>query len=115
MEIPEKVDFLDKVPEYSNDLYINKKMKTNAETALAALNMLLPVLEGITEWNTGAIHTAVFSEIEKQGVKNGYMLWPLRTALSGKAMTPGGGIELAAILGKDESIRRIKAAIEKLS
>lgn len=114
-EIPEKVDFLDKVPEYSNDLYINKKMKTNAETALAALNMLLPVLEGVAEWSTGAIHTAVFSEIEKQGVKNGYMLWPLRTALSGKAMTPGGGIELAAILGKDETIRRIKAAIEKLS
>lgn len=114
-DIPEKVDFIDEVPEYSNDLYFNKKMKTNAETGLVALNMLLPVLEEIDNWEEENIHNAIFAEIEKQGVKNGYMLWPLRTALSGKAMTPGGGIELCAILGKDESIKRVKAAIEKLS
>ena len=116
-EIPEKVDFIDVLPEYDNELYFNKKMKTNAETAVPALNAVLPVLEGISEqdWNEENIHGAIFAEIEKQGVKNGWMLWPVRVALSGKALTPGGGIELAAILGKSESIARIKKALEKLS
>lgn len=113
-DISEKVDFIDKIPEYSSDLYFNKKMKTNAETGLIALKMLLPVLEGIENWNEENIHGSIFAEIEKQGVKNGYMLWPLRTALSGKAMTPGGGIELCAVLGKEESIKRVQEAIEKL-
>ena len=89
-------------------------MKTNAETGLSALKMLLPVLGGVEDWNEENIHSAIFAEIEKQGVKNGFMLWPLRVALSGKALTPGGGIELAAILGRDETIRRTEAAITKL-
>ncbi len=113
-DIPEKVDFIDAVPEYSSELYFNKKMKTNAETGLEALKMILPVLEGISEWNEENIHKALFEEIEKRGVKNGFMLWPLRTALSGKAMTPGGGIELCAVLGKEESIKRVKDAAAKL-
>lgn len=116
-DIPEKVDFIDVLPEYSSDLYFNKKMKTNAETAVPALNAVLPVLEAIPEsdWNEENIHGAVFAEIEKQGVKNGWMLWPVRVALSGKALTPGGGIELAAVLGKNESVARIKKAIEMLA
>ncbi|MBQ8569841.1 MAG: glutamate--tRNA ligase [Oscillospiraceae bacterium] len=114
-EIPEKVDFIDEMPEYSDELYFNKKMKTNAETGLEALKMILPVLESVEDWNSENVHSALFAEIEKQGVKNGWMLWPLRVALSGKAMTPGGGVELCAVLGKDESVKRIKAAIEKLS
>ncbi|MBQ7991096.1 MAG: glutamate--tRNA ligase [Oscillospiraceae bacterium] len=114
-DIPEKVDFIDELPEYSNDLYFNKKMKTSPETSLEALKILLPVLEGVSDWNAENIHTAVFDEIARREVKNGYMLWPLRTALSGKAMTPGGGIELAAILGRDETIARIKKGIEHLS
>ncbi len=116
-DIPEKVDFIDVLPEYSSDLYFNKKMKTNAETAVPALNAVLPVLEAIPEsdWNEENIHGAVFAEIEKQGVKNGWMLWPVRVALSGKALTPGGGIELAAVLGKNESIARIKKALEMLA
>ncbi|MGN0690802.1 MAG: glutamate--tRNA ligase [Oscillospiraceae bacterium] len=113
-DIPEKVDFIDELPEYSEELYFNKKMKTNAETGLEALKMILPVLESISDWNEETVHAALFAEIEKQGVKNGWMLWPLRTALSGKAMTPGGGVELCVILGKDESIKRVKAGIEKL-
>ena len=113
-DIPEKVDFIDEMPEYSDELYFNKKMKTNAETGLSALKMLLPVLKSVEDWNEENIHSAIFAEIEKQGVKNGFMLWPLRVALSGKALTPGGGIELAAILGKDETIRRTEAAITKL-
>ena len=92
-------------------------MKTTPETSLSALTSVLPVLENIPEsdWNEEKIHEAVFAEIEKQGVKNGWMLLPMRAALSGKALTPGGGIELAAILGKNDSISRIKTAIEKLS
>lgn len=116
-DIPEKVDFIDELREYSNDLFFNKKMKTNAETALPALQAVLPVLENISEsdWTEENIHSAVFAEIEKLGVKNGWVLLPMRAALSGKAMTPGGGIELAAILGKSDSIARIKKALEQLS
>lgn len=116
-DIPEKADFIDELREYSNDLFFNKKMKTNAETALPALQAVLPVLESISEsdWTEENIHAAVFAEIEKLGVKNGWILLPMRAALSGKAMTPGGGIELAAILGKSDSISRIKKALEQLS
>ena len=90
-------------------------MKTNAQTGLEALKQLRPLLSEITDWNAQTIHERIFAEIEKTGVKNGYMLWPLRVALSGKAVTPCGGIELAAILGKTETLDRIDAAIEKLS
>ena len=115
-DIPEKVDFIDQLREYDNELFFNKKMKTNAETALPALRAVLPVLESISgdKWTEENIHAAVFAEIEKLGVKNGWVLLPMRAALSGKAMTPGGGIELAAILGKAESLSRIKTALEKL-
>lgn len=115
-DIPEKVDFIDELREYDNELFFNKKMKTNAETALPALQAVLPVLEGISEesWNEENIHAAVFAEIEKLGVKNGWVLLPMRAALSGKAMTPGGGIELAAILGKADTLSRINTALKKL-
>lgn len=114
-DIPEKVDFIDEVPEYSNDLYFNKKMKTTPESSLEALKVSLPVLESVSDWNEEAIHAALFEEIEKQGVKNGWLLLPLRVALSGKAMTPGGGVELAAVLGKEITIDRVQKAIKKLS
>lgn len=116
-DIPEKVDFIDELREYSNDLFFNKKMKTSAETALPALQAVLPILENISksDWTEENIHSAVFAEIEKLGVKNGWVLLPMRAALSGKAMTPGGGIELAAILGKSDSISRIKKALEQLA
>jgi glutamyl-tRNA synthetase len=114
-DIPEKVDFLDAVPEYSNELYISKKMKTTPESSLEALKTLLPVLENLTERNSAAIHEAVMVKIEEMGVKNGVLLFPLRTALSGKAMTPGGGTELAAILGKDETLKRVSDGIKHLS
>lgn len=116
-DIPEKVDFIDALREYGNELFFNKKMKTSAETALPALKAVLPVLENISEdsWTEENIHSAVFAEIERLGVKNGWVLLPMRAALSGKPMTPGGGIELAAILGKSETIARIKKALEQLS
>ncbi len=116
-DIPEKVDFIDEMPEYSTDLYFNKKMKNTPETSLEALKAALPVFEDIPkeEWTEENVHEKLFAEIEKLGVKNGWLLLPIRAALSGKPSTPGGGVELAAILGKAETIARIKKAIEKLS
>ncbi len=113
-DIPEQVDFIDAVPEYSLDLYTSKKMKTNPETSLSALREVLPVLEGLTDFSASSIHDALFALIEKLGVKNGWLLYPLRVAVSGKQFTPGGGVELCAVLGKEESLKRIRAAIQKL-
>ncbi len=114
-DIPEQVDFFDKLPEYDNELYTHKKMKTNPENSLEALVAVLPVLEGIGDWTKENIHDELIALVEKLELKNGRILWPVRVAVSGKAFTPGGGVELAYILGKDETIRRIKIGIEKLS
>ena len=114
-DIPAQVDFIDALPEYDNSMYCHKKMKTNEETSLEALKKALPVIENIDEWTVDNIHEKLFALIAELGVKNGYMLWPLRTALSGKQFTPGGAIELLVILGKEDSIARIRHGIEKLS
>ncbi len=114
-EIPEMIDFMDTLPDYDIALYTHKKMKTNPENSLESLNAILPVLEALTDWTQENIHTALFDLIAKLEVKNGLILWPLRTALSGKQFTPGGGVELAYLLGKEDTLNRIKAGIEKLS
>lgn len=113
-DIPEQINFIDNLPEYTSDLYIHKKMKTNEENSLEVLKQILPMLENLKDWDQNSIHDAMFKLIETLGLKNGRVLWPLRVALSGKSFTPGGGIELAALLGKNESISRIKRGIEKL-
>ena len=113
-DIPEQVDFIDALPDYDIELYTSKKMKTTPETAREALTAVLPILESLPEWNQEAIHAALFAEIEKLGVKNGWLLYPLRVAVSGKQFTPGGGIELAVVLGREETLRRIRTALEKL-
>ncbi len=114
-EIPEMIDFIDTLPEYDIELYTHKKMKTNPENSLVSLKETLPVLENLTDWTQENIHTALFDLIAKLEVKNGLILWPLRTALSGKQFTPGGGVELAYLLGKEETLKRIEKGIEKLS
>ena len=114
-DIPEQVDFFDKLPEYDNELYTHKKMKTNPENSLEALQAVLPVIEGITDWTKENIHDELIALVERLELKNGRILWPVRVAVSGKAFTPGGGVELAYILGKDETISRIKKGIEQLS
>ena len=113
-DIPEQVDFIDEMPDYSLDLYVNKKMKTNTETSLDALKRILPVLEGIDEFTQENVHEALFRLIEERGVKNGIILFPLRVALSGKQFTPGGGVELSVILGKEDTLARLKKSIAKL-
>ena len=115
LDIAPQVDFFDALPAYSNELYCHKKMKTNEENSLEALEAVLPVLEGLTDWTYDALHAALMGLAEKLELKNGRILWPVRTALSGKAVTPGGAVELCHILGRDETIRRIKAGMAQLS
>lgn len=114
-DIKEHIDFFQEVPEYSVDMYTHKKMKTNAETSLNVLKEMLPVFENLESFDNDTLYETLVSFAKEKGYKNGYVMWPLRTAVSGKQMTPGGATELMEILGKEESIIRIKNAIDKLS
>ena len=114
-DIKEHVDFFDAVPEYDSAMYTHKKMKTNEESSLALLTEILPVLEAQEDYSNDGLFALLSGFAADHGYKNGYVLWPIRTAVSGKQMTPGGATELMEILGKEESVKRIKAAIEKLS
>lgn len=114
-DIPEQIDFIDALPDYDIELYSHKKMKTNPENSLVSLKAILPILEEIDTWEAEVIHDKMIELATKMEVKNGIVLWPMRVALSGKAFTPGGGIEIATLLGKEETIERIKKGIEKLS
>ena len=113
-DIARLVDFFDTLPEYSTELYIHKKMKTTEEIALSSLKASLPVLEQLSDWNETTIHDTLMSLVQELGIKNGQLLWPIRTALSGEPTSPSGAMELADILGKEESLSRIKIGIEKL-
>ncbi len=114
-DIPEQVDFIDTLPDYDIELYVSKKMKTTKETSLEMLKAVLPRLEALSDFSLEAIHECLFSLIAELGVKNGFLLWPVRIAVSGKQFTPGGGVEICAILGKEEALNRIRAGIAKLS
>ena len=113
-EIPEQLDFFDAVLPYGPELYANKKQKTTPETAKTALEALKPVLEGLDAWNKDAIFEACKQLAEKMEVKNGWLLYPLGIALSGKQRTPGGGTDLAAMLGREETLARLNAALAAL-
>ncbi len=113
-DIKEHVDFFDKLPEYDAAMYTHKKMKTNAETSLAVLKELLPLLEAQEDYTNDALYQTLTAYVTEKGYKNGYVMWPVRTAVSGKQMTPGGATELMEILGKEESLARIRKGIEKL-
>lgn len=113
-EIPEMIDFFEEMPDYDIEMYTHKKMKTNSENSLEVLEELLPILEGTDDYSVDGLHDLVFEYIEKKECKNGQALWPLRTAVSGKQMTPAGAFEIMNVIGKDETIKRIKIGIEKL-
>ena len=114
-EIREMIDFFEEVPEYDVDMYTNKKNKTNAEKSLPVLQELLPVIEAQEDFTNDALYEMLVSFAKGHEYKNGYVMWPIRTAVSGKQMTPGGATELMEVFGKEESIARIKKGIEKLS
>lgn len=113
-DIPDLIDFFEAVPEYDISMYTHKKMKTNPEISLEVLEKILPVLENQEDYTNDALYELLCSFAKENGYKNGQILWPIRTALSGKQMTPAGATEILEILGKDESLVRIKAAVEKL-
>ena len=114
-DIKDHIDFFETLPEYSVDMYTHKKMKTNAETSLEVLTEILPKLEAQEDYSNDALYALLSEYVAEKGCKNGYVMWPIRTAVSGKQMTPGGATELMEVLGKEESIARIKKGIEVLS
>lgn len=113
-DIPEKIDFFDSLPEYDIELFTNKKSKTDAEISLNMLGKALTALEAISDWTEEIIHDTLIELAEKLEVKNATLMWPVRIAVAGKAVTPGGAVEICHILGKDETIKRIRFGIEKL-
>lgn len=113
-DIPELVDFFEEVPEYDSAMYRHKKMKTTEETSLAVLKEVLPVLEAQEDYTNDPLYASLSAFVKEHGYKNGYVMWPLRTAVSGKQMTPAGATEIMEIIGKEETLKRVHAAIEKL-
>ena len=114
-DIPEKVDFFDALPEYGAELFTNKKSKTDSVISLEMLKQAYPALEGLADWSQDAIHDTLAALAEKLGVKNATLMWPVRIAAAGKAVTPGGAVEICRILGKDETLRRLRIGMEKLN
>lgn len=114
LEIEELTDFFEELPEYDIAMYTHKKMKTNSENSLEVLRELLLLLEQHEDYSVDSLHDLIMKYVADKGIKNGQALWPVRTAVSGKQMTPGGAFEIMEILGKDESLRRIKIGIDKL-
>ncbi len=114
-DIPPQIDFIDELPQYDAELYRSKKMKTTPENSLEALNDLLPFLEKVEEWDHESLYYKTVELSEKTGINKKIYLWSLRVAVSGKMLTPGGGTDIAAVLGKEESISRIKKGIEILT
>lgn len=113
-DIPEKVDFFDALPEYDTALYTNKKSKTDAAVSLEMLRMVRPILEGLSDWADEELLAAMTGLAAKLEVKNAKVMWPVRIAVSGKAVTPGGAVEICRILGREETLRRIDRGIALL-
>ncbi|MCX4352237.1 MAG: glutamate--tRNA ligase [Lachnospiraceae bacterium] len=113
-DIPELVDFFQKLPEYDASMYEHKKMKTTKVSSLEVLKELYSVLEEQTDYSNDALYQLLISFVEKKGCKNGYVLWPVRTAVSGKQMTPAGATEIMEIIGKEETLDRIRKGIALL-
>ena len=113
-DIKDHIDFFEELPEYDTSMYCHKKMKTNEETSLEVLRETLPLLESQEDYSNDALYATLKSYVDEKGVKIGYVMWPLRTAVSGKQSTPGGATEIMEVLGKEESLARIRRGIEKL-
>ncbi len=114
-DIPALIDFFEELPEYDVAMYTHKKMKTNTESSLQVLQEILPVLEALDDYSNDSIYATISAFVAEKEYKNGYVLWPIRTAVSGKQMTPAGATEIMEIIGKEESLARIKKGIELLA
>jgi glutamyl-tRNA synthetase len=112
--LPAQIDFLSKIPDYSVEIYNNKKMKTSPETALIALKEIIPVIKDTDNFIRDNIYNSLKELSEKTEKKIGWYLYPLQVALSGKMTAPGGGLDICVMFGKDESLKRIEEAIIKL-
>ena len=113
-DIREQIDFFEELPEYDTAMYCHKKMKTNEETSLEVLKDVLPLLESQEDYSNDALYAVLKKYVDEKGCKIGYVMWPVRTAVSGKQNTPGGATEIMEVLGREESVRRIRRGIELL-
>jgi len=113
-DIPEKLDFFDVLPDYSTELFVHKKSKCDQAVALDMLQKMRPRLAALGEWTAESIQQCLVSAAEEFGCKNALVMWPVRIAAAGKAVTPGGAVEILHILGREESLRRLDLGIEKL-
>ena len=113
-KVPEMIAFLAELPEYDIDIYTHKKMKTDAAVSLKALELALPALEAIEDFSEENVKAVLMDLAAKNEMKNGQIMWPVRIAISGLASTPGGATEIAYLLGKDETLRRIRLGMDKL-
>ena len=113
-DIPEKVDFFQALPEYDAELFTNKKSKTNPEVSKAMLEAAIPMLRQLPDWTQDAIHDGLVELAAKLEVKNATLMWPVRIAAAGKAVTPGGAVEICRILGREETLKRLELGLEKL-
>ena len=114
-DIKEHIDFFEALPEYDVEMFCHKKMKSTKETSLEILKEVLPILEAQEDYSNDALYAALSAYVAEKGVKTGLVMWPIRTAVSGKQMTPAGATEIMEVLGKEESLARIRKGIEKLS
>ena len=114
-DIPEKLDFFDALPEYGPELFVHSKSKSSLESSKAVLEAIVPMLEAVSDWNDEAILAAMSSLTEQMGVKKSVVMWPVRIAAAGKAVTPGGAVEICRILGREETLRRLRIGIAKLA
>jgi glutamyl-tRNA synthetase len=114
-DIADLIDFFESLPEYDLSMYTNKKMKTNSETSLALLEEILPILEAQEDYSNDALYGVLSKYVAEKEYKTGFVMWPIRTAVSGKQMTPAGATEIMEVLGKEESLNRIRKGIQLLS
>ena len=113
-EIPEKLDFFDELPEYDAELFTHKKSKSDAESSRQVLERIIPAFEALPDWDDEMILQAMTALAEEWGVKNAKVMWPVRIAAAGKAVTPGGAVEICRILGREETLRRLRIGLSKL-
>ena len=114
-DIPEKLDFFDELPEYSTELFVHKKSKSDEQSSREVLAQIIPAFEALPAWDDESILSTMVKMAEDQGVKNARIMWPVRIAAAGKAVTPGGAVEICRILGREETLRRLRIGLEKLS